>query len=100
MTDMDPGMYDFETEQRKAKAKKAKKQISPDFTFQHWLKEECEVCCVFEVATGISFPRRGELWTGLYSELVAIKQMMLRNSNQKLGFYMNLWLESKRREVQ
>ncbi len=74
----------------------AKQKLLPEFTFQGWLKDDLEVCTVYELATGLCFPRRGELWTGLYTELNAVKKIMLAEGDFKtLGHYANVYLRSK-----
>lgn len=75
----------------------SKKITTPEFTFQHWLKNDIEVCAVYELATGLSFPRRGNLWIGLYSELKKIKSMMLEPGTplKTLGQFTDEYLRSR-----
>ena len=70
--------------------------INDEFRFEFWLKDaNLEVATVYELATGLSFPRKGKIWVGLHQELKAIKSMMLRTDGQTLGFYADLWLHSR-----
>lgn len=65
------------------------------FTFQEWLKNELDVCVVYELATGICFPRRGKTWAGLHTELVKIRDLIKANPGRKYGHYAAVWLKSR-----
>jgi hypothetical protein len=68
----------------------------PEFTFQHWIKNDIETVAVYEIATGLSFPRKGTLWTGLYTELNNIKAMMLEKSELKtIGHFADEYLRRR-----
>lgn len=79
--------------------KEWKKDPANEFRFEYWLRDaNIEVATVYELATGVSFPRRGELWTGLHSQLTEIRRMMLSGDalgGKTLGHYADAWLRAR-----
>ena len=65
------------------------------FTFQDWLKNDLDACVVYELATGVCFPRRGKTWPGLHTELVKIRDIIKSNRGHKYGEYAALWLDTR-----